>query len=131
MSGSALLPISQRRRIAESNFLRARNRLIRRLNRSSQVGLDQILLEGSDLNCVGTVESLAGAVESIVGRFMEVRNAPTQFSNMGKVQEIMRTWIRVSYPYVQIFLGVSKTGSSVRLINSTFLTSRFPEVPTE
>jgi hypothetical protein len=74
---------------------------------------------------------MADAVESVVGRFMEVRNAPTQFSNMEKVQEIMRTWIRVSYPYVQIFLGVSKTGSSVRLNNSTFLTSRFPEVPTE
>jgi hypothetical protein len=131
MSGSVLLPISRRRRTAETDFLRAKNRLVRRLSRSSHVGLDQILLEGSDLNCVGTVESLAGAVESIVGRFMELRNPPTQFNNMEKVQEIMRTWIRVSYPYVQIFLGVSKTGSSVRLNNSTFLTSRFPEVPTE
>jgi vacuolar-type H+-ATPase subunit E/Vma4 len=126
------MPISGRRRIAESNFLRAKNRLRKRLNRSSQTGLDQILLDDSDLNCSGTVESMADAVETVVERFMEVRKAPRQSSNMEKVQEIMRTWIRVSYPYVQVFLGVSKTGSNVRLNNNFFsLTNRFPEVRME
>lgn len=110
MHNKVPLSKSRRRRVAESNFLGARNRLKKRLNRGAHYSLDQLLLEDSN---DATVESMAAAVETVVERFVELRNMPKQCNNTEKVQEIMRTWIRASYPYIQIFLGLSKTGSGV------------------
>lgn len=111
---------SGRRSAAESNFTRAKNRLRKILNRGPRWGLDQFLFDDPSASCDATVESMAAAVEAVVERSIELRNAPKQYNTREKVQEIMRTWIRASYPYIQIFLGASKTGSSVHLISPYF-----------
>jgi hypothetical protein len=66
------------------------------------------------LNCESVdVEAMAAELESVMGQFMSRRNRPVIADKLGKVKEIMLTWVRASYPFLQIFVSASKTVSSM------------------
>jgi hypothetical protein len=59
------------------------------------------------------VESMAAELEFVMGQFIDKRNRPAITDKLGKVKEIMLTWVRASYPFLQVFLSASKTASSM------------------
>ena len=59
------------------------------------------------------IEAMAAEVETVLGQFISRRNRPVITDKLGKVKEIMLTWVRASYPFLQVFVAASKTASSM------------------
>ena len=104
-----MVSTSQRRWIAETNFRCSRDRLQRRLSRNITPEIQSIMLNSES----NDVEAMAAELESVIEQFINSRNRPVITDKLGKVKEIMLTWVRASYPFLQIFVSASKTASSM------------------
>jgi hypothetical protein len=69
-----------------------------------------------------TFESLAQQVESVIELYVRERNpCPTPaLSKRQRIKDVVKGWIRASYPFVNIFLSVAKEGSSARFLVSPY-----------
>ena len=101
--------ISERTRMSQANFRNAKERLQKRMG---------LQATGLDFCCFvavgGTVESMAANLEQAVDKLITMRNLSRKdATRTGKAKEIMRSWFRATYPFINIFLTAGTTGSSV------------------
>jgi hypothetical protein len=122
--------ISERKNVADSNFQRAKDQLLKRLRRSS--GFVDFKFKFSPTGNELNVESVAADLEGAVEEFIKLRKLPTTgIGTMTKTKKIMGSMLRATYPFIYIFLSAAKAGSSVRNSPILLLTARLPEALTK
>jgi len=115
---------SSHRRRAEGNFHAAALRLQSSLPKETCTRLGEISFP--DFNVINSVETKVGELEGALERLIEVRTElGKKEGRRKKVEGLMISWFRASYPFANIFLTIAKEGAAVsfpdlspRLVNT-------------
>src|SRR5277367_779294 len=103
---------SSHRRRAEGNFHAAALRLQSSLPKETCTRLGEISFP--DFNVINSVETKVGELEGALERLIEVRTElGKKEGRRKKVEGLMISWFRASYPFANIFLTIAKEGAAV------------------
>jgi hypothetical protein len=105
------MTISARRSLVEENIRRASTRLQKRLH---VTGAQEIEVDLSSLDTNCSLEVIIAQLSAVVDGAVSAQYAKlTEDVATTKAREIMKSWLRASYPFIQIIVGATRAASNV------------------
>jgi hypothetical protein len=115
------MPVSERRRAAESNYKLARLYLQNALTKEATCRLQQVAFPS--FNDTPDVKERAAELEKTLEALIVPQNTTNDAKDRTKTaKEIIRSWFRASYPFAQFLLKAAVQGvSAVRSVASMLI----------